>query len=232
MPAPKYKDWLTLSAGSGYMHFFFSSQASSTLTAQSFSTPHRKHTQTHCHLLFYTSKCKALPGLSTVANMALTSFFLASAGGHQNLLWQLCFWYLYVHRIWITLCLSFHVSPLLACHCYLQLCRFTMWLPHIDCFILHQACPVLKVFLRALVQYVVFTWLTGRCVVYSTVDMRSLLFDIFCIFHLLALQLASKSKRLPLQMECRHCSEQNVWFLLWMCIAYIAAERDSPQQSV
>lgn len=70
-PVPKYKDWVTLSAGSGYMvGFFFSSQASTALTAQSTPTP-QKNTHTHYQLLFHTSKCEALPGLSTIANMAL-----------------------------------------------------------------------------------------------------------------------------------------------------------------
>ena len=41
--------------------------------------------------------------------------FFSSAGSHQSLFWQHSFWYLYFHRILITLCLSFHVSPLLAC---------------------------------------------------------------------------------------------------------------------
>lgn len=38
--------------------------------------PHytQKHTHTHDHLLFYTSKFEALAGLSTIANMALLFF--------------------------------------------------------------------------------------------------------------------------------------------------------------
>lgn len=43
-PVSKYKDWVTLSAGSGYM--IFSSQASTALTAQSTPTPHKKNTYT------------------------------------------------------------------------------------------------------------------------------------------------------------------------------------------
>lgn len=46
---PKYKDWVTVSAGSGYI--FFSFQASTALTAQSTPTPH-KNTHTHYHLFF------------------------------------------------------------------------------------------------------------------------------------------------------------------------------------
>lgn len=114
-PVTKYKDWVTLSAGSGYSIclFFFSSQASTALTAQSTRTPH-KNTHTHCHLLFHTSKSEALPGLSTIANMALLFFSYPSAGSHQSLLWQLRFWYLYFHWILITLCFICHPS-LLAC---------------------------------------------------------------------------------------------------------------------
>lgn len=77
-PVPKYKEWVTLSAGSGYMHFFFSSQASTALTAQSIPTTHKNaHTHIHDHLLFHTSKYEALAGLSTIANMALLFFFLS-----------------------------------------------------------------------------------------------------------------------------------------------------------
>ena len=82
------------------------------------STKHPHSTQKyHMHTTssFSHVQMEALPGLSTIANMALLFFFFFSAGSHQSLFWQHSFWYLYFHRILITLRLSFHVSPLLAC---------------------------------------------------------------------------------------------------------------------
>lgn len=78
---PKHKDWVTLSAGSGFMLFFFfflfliagfygfDSTKLSKSTQKTFT-----HTQ---RLLFHTSKCEALQGLSTLASMASPFFFLS-----------------------------------------------------------------------------------------------------------------------------------------------------------
>lgn len=115
-PAPRYKDWVTLSAGSGYMLllFFFSSQASTASTAQSTPTSH-KNTHTHDHLLSHMSKCESSTRGCQLLPTRAYFFFPPSAVSHHSRFFQLCFWYLYFHRILITLCFSFHVSPLSAC---------------------------------------------------------------------------------------------------------------------
>lgn len=93
--------------------FFFPSQASTALTAQSTPTPHKNTTCT-LPAPFHTSKWKLYQGCQLLPTWPCFFFFF-SAGSHQSLFWQHSFWYLYFHRILITLCLSFHVSPLLAC---------------------------------------------------------------------------------------------------------------------
>lgn len=73
-PALRYKDWVTLSAGSGYMLLlFFHPKLPQLLQRKAPPTSH-KNTHTHDHLLFHMSKCEALPGLSTVANAGLLFF--------------------------------------------------------------------------------------------------------------------------------------------------------------
>lgn len=80
-----------------------------------------KNTHTHYRLLFGESKCAALPGLSNVANMAL--FFPLQQTAIRAAFCQPSFWYLYFHRILITLCLRFFVSPFFhACYSLRSCC--------------------------------------------------------------------------------------------------------------
>lgn len=100
-PAPQHKDWVTLSAGSGYRLFFFIPSLHSFDRHKASS---HKNTHTHYRLLFCESKCDALPGLSNVASIALFSPLQQSAIRAASC--QPSFWYLYFHRILITLFVS------------------------------------------------------------------------------------------------------------------------------
>lgn len=106
----KYKDWVTLSAGSTYMLFFFLYPWLPQFWQHKALLPPHKRTHTHKQcFLFHMSKCEALPGLSTIASVTL---LFSPSVGRPSLFWQLCFWYLYFYRILITLCFIFHASPL------------------------------------------------------------------------------------------------------------------------
>lgn len=115
-PALRYKDWVTLSAGSGYMLLlFFHPKLPQLLQRKAPPTPHftQKHTYPRPPPLPHVQMWSS----TRVVNCCQhgPTFFSPSAVSHHSRFFQLCFWYLYFHRILITLCFSFHVSPLAAC---------------------------------------------------------------------------------------------------------------------
>lgn len=110
-PVPKYKDWLTLSAGSSYMLFFHPKLPQ--LWQHKVPWLHIKSTDIQTTISFSTRpNMKLYQGCQLLPTWPC---FFSSAGSHQSLFWQLCFWYLYFHGILITFRFIFHVSPLLAC---------------------------------------------------------------------------------------------------------------------
>lgn len=109
---------------------FFSFQASTALTAQSTPTLH-KHTHTYTHyLLFHTSKCEALPGLSTIASMALL-FFFVSRQPQPVLTAQLLIFIFpqnFNHFVLYLSCLSIVSMPITTCSCVVLHCGSQIFL--------------------------------------------------------------------------------------------------------
>lgn len=126
-PAPKYKDWVTLSAEGGYMLFSRLKLWQHKALTHTHTYPHT-HSHTHDRLLFLTSKYEALPGLSTIANMAL----LVSDSSAFDI---------YISSDFLLFCASSFMPPFVSVPvAMLAMCSCrTTWLPDI-CFSFFGTC--------------------------------------------------------------------------------------------
>lgn len=131
--APQHKDWVTLSAGSGY-RLFFSDRACTALTGT-------KHPHTKTHILTTASPsaspnavlyqgCQMLPAWPYPPSKPpppLQQSAIRAASCQPS------FWYLYFHRILITLCLGFLRLLILLRLFSLRSCVFSaMWIQGAD----------------------------------------------------------------------------------------------------
>lgn len=132
-PAPQHKDWVTLSAGSGYRVVFFCFFIPGLHSFDRHKAPSHINTHTHYRLLFCESKCDALPGLSNVVPPTPAPATFSSQAIIRAASCQPSFWYLYFHRILITLWPGFLCLPILSrLLLTAQLLFFAMWFQGAD----------------------------------------------------------------------------------------------------
>ena len=171
----------------------------------------QKHTHTHKHTHTLTT-----PPFPHVQMWIFTSvvnycqhgpWFFPLAGGCQNLFWQLCFWYSYVHGILITSCFIFHVSPSLSCHRDLQWCLFYNVAPRywLFPFFHHTAFPF---FLKCFPRGMLFSPGYNRTMHGALQTRTACLFDNYFVFYSFPRSAAGvQVETMPLQMK----SADTVW---------------------